>query len=106
MKIGVSFVVQRREVASHHTDLRFSKLFDVDWPGRPSPGEYIDLDVGPPGEDEEFKVRGVSWSTETPVNVYLEPIIIPDDEQEQLDGYISSVGKKGWKVTRVHAQPA
>jgi hypothetical protein len=102
MKVEIAFTVQRAEEASHHTDLRFSKVFDVEWPGRPQVGEGIDLDVGPPGDkyENEWKVAAVYWSTEGPTLVVLEPIVIPPDEQEQLDGYRNSLERRnGWKVT-------
>jgi hypothetical protein len=97
MEVEISFNVQRAEVASHHTDRRFSKSFDVDWLGRPYVGEGIELDVSPPGDDNEFAVRDIYWSTESPPLLHLEPITILEDEQEQLDRYVAVLEERGWK---------
>jgi hypothetical protein len=66
------------------------------------PGESIEVDVGPPVEDGEFKVKGVYWLTESPTNVYLEPVIVSPEEakaQEGLEGYMKYCKSRGWKVS-------
>jgi hypothetical protein len=100
MKIEISFLVQRTEVPNHHTDHRFSKVFDVEWPGRPMAGESIDLDISPPGDDpDDFQVAEIYWGTERPPLVALRRMVIPEDEQEPLDRYIEACRKKGWEVS-------
>jgi hypothetical protein len=106
MNVEISFTVQRGEVPSHHTDLRLSKVFDVEWPGRPAAGESIEVDVGAPGDENEFTVGGVYWATESPTLVYLNPTRIPMDEQEQLEDYLKYVEKRGWKITGVRRPAA
>jgi len=108
VKVEISFVVQPTEVPSHHTDRRFSKAFEVEWLGRPMPGERLEVDVGPPVEDHEFTVKGVYWLTPgagsegTPqCHVYLERIVIPPggvEWQDGLDGYVDHCRRRGWEV--------
>lgn len=101
MKVEISFTIQPTAIPSHHTDRRFSKVFDVDWPGRPMPEEEIDLDVSPPVEGMTFKVAGVYWSVERPCLVYLERIEVAPDQvewQDGLDGYVESCRRRGWQV--------
>jgi hypothetical protein len=101
MKVEISFVVGPGSTPDHRTDQRFSKVFDVEWPGRPMPGEDFEVDVGPPIQETQFQVKGIHWTTESPVNVYLERIEVEPDEVEWdggLDGYVAYCRTRGWKV--------
>jgi hypothetical protein len=102
VKVEISFVIRPPGPPSHHTDRRLAKVFDVDWPGRPMPGEAIEVDVGSPTEDGEFAVKGVYWLTENPTNVYLEAIVIPPELAEmegEVDRYMDYCKSRGWKVS-------
>lgn len=66
------------------------------------PGEAIEVDVGSPDEDGEFRVKGVYWLAESPINVYLEPHVVnPEDFgwDGGVDGYLSYCKRKGWNVS-------
>ena len=47
-KVEISFVVGTSDEPNHRTDSRFRKVFEVEWPGRPMPGEIIEVDIGHP----------------------------------------------------------
>jgi hypothetical protein len=101
MKVEISFVVGESKEPDHRTDSRFSKVFEVEWPGRPMPGETIELDVGPPLEEASFEVTGIYWLTEKPTSIYLERIVVSADEVEWdggLTGYGRYCRRQGWEV--------
>ena len=103
MRVEISFTVGFQEEPNHHTDSRFSKVFEVDWPGRPMVGETIELDIGHPISEESFEVAGFYWMTERPTWIYLKRIVIPED-WEGWDGDLPGYGKyckerHGWEVT-------
>ena len=102
MKARVTLIVQPGVEADWRTDRIFRKEFDVDWPGRPLPGERIEVDLGPPIEDLEFTVDEVYWSTSDPVTVILEPVVVSPEEvewEDGLDGYVRHARRRGWEVT-------
>lgn len=102
MQVEISFVVQPEAAPRIGADRRFRKVFDVEWPGRPMPGETIEVDIGAPISEHDFKVKGVYWMAQGPINVYLEPVVIPPGEvewQDGLDGYIEYATGRGWEVS-------
>lgn len=111
MRVEVIFHIQTEATSSFHGDVKISKTVEVEWPGRPMPGEYFGLDIGLPVPERDMKVERVGWTIEQPSQgsepfaqmfVRLESIRVTPEEVEwegELDGYLEYVQKRGdWKV--------
>ena len=100
MKIEISFRVLTAARPDEQYDRQVKKTFDVEWPGRPMPGEHIDIDIPAPIQEFDFHVSVVSWSTTGPVVVTLEPVRLPSEEAWDggLKDWAEYCRKKGWEV--------
>jgi hypothetical protein len=104
VKVEISFVVAPKDPPPNQTLPRLSKVFEVEWPGRPMRGEEIELDIFPPNDLDNFVVATARWSTQTHSQVELEPIwVTPEDLAVDWPGglreYIDDCRNNGWNVS-------
>jgi hypothetical protein len=100
-RVEISFVVGTWEESNHRTDSRFRKVFEVEWPGRPMPGEMIEVDIGHPIQEEAFEVGGIYRATESTPWLFLKRVVVDEDEVEWdggLSGYGRYARRHGWEV--------
>ncbi len=107
MKIMISFAVGPGEKPNHRDDAHLRKVFDVEWPGRPMPGDIVEPDIPNPIDEEEFRFANAYWSVEpgrdgTTAWFSLTRIVVDPEAiwwGEGFNAYAEFVKKNGWEVT-------